>query len=164
MKISKKQLAYALSTLAVFLIALILTVLEWCKIFTLCSHPVFMFFLVVSAGLGVLATVRAFTEKSPFFFFLAAVLFMYLVSYCLADFVHMIWWLIAIVAIVIAVVFVVFSFITAGNKTEQIALNKSPDYKNYEQRRAEREEKEKTEEENYVPPEIKSFKDDNKDK
>ena len=85
---------------------------------------------------------------------------MYVASYCLADFAHMVWWLIVIVDAVIAILFVVISFMTAGSRTEDIALNKSPDYKNYEQRSAEREEKEKAEEENYVPPEIKSFKDE----
>ncbi len=164
MKISKKQFAYAIATLAVFVLALVLTILEWSKVFIVCSHPIFMFFLVVSAGLGILATVRAFLDKSPFFFFLGAILFMYLTSYCLADFAHMVWWLIVIVAVVVAMLFFVLSFIFAGNRTENIALNKSPDYKNYEQRRLERDAKEKAEEESYVPPEIKSFKDDNNQK
>ena len=47
---------------------------------------------------------------------------------------------------------------SAGNHTEEIALNKSPDYKNYEQRKAERE-KAEAESEPEQLPEIKSFKD-----
>ena len=46
---------------------------------------------------------------------------------------------------------------STGNKTESIALNDSPDYKNYKERREEKlkAEQEKGEEE---LPEIKSFK------
>ena len=67
-----------------------------------------------------------------------------------------------LVDVVLFAFFVLVNFLRSGNKTEEIALNKSPDYKNYEERKAEREAQEKAEEENYVPPEIKSFKDDNK--
>lgn len=46
----------------------------------------------------------------------------------------------------------------AGNQTEEISLNKSPDYKNYQERKAEKlaKEEEKVEEE---LPTLKSFKD-----
>ena len=160
MKLNKRQAAFAISALAVFVLALVLTILEWSGVFTVCSHPILMFFLVAAAGLGVILAVQGFLGKSPFRFFLSAVMFLYVASYCLADFAHMVWWLIVIVDAVIAILFVVISFMMAGSRTEDIALNKSPDYKNYEQRSAEREEKEKAEEENYVPPEIKSFKDE----
>lgn len=162
MKITKKQAVYSVAALAVIILALVLTILEWTEVFVICSHPVFMFFLVAAAGLGIIVTVQGAENKSPFRFFLAAVLFIYVASYALADFASLPWWIILIVDVVILILFVTVSFMVAGNKTEAIALNKSPDYKNYEERQAEREAKEKAEEENYTPPEIKSFKDVNK--
>ena len=52
------------------------------------------------------------------------------------------------------VVTLIFSLIIAGNKTEDIALNKSSDYKNYKERKLP---KSQSQEEKL--PELKSFKD-----
>ncbi len=162
MKIGKKQAGYAAAAFLVFALALVFTILEWAGAFTVCSHPVWMFFFVLAAGLGVLLAVQGLSEKSPFLMLLAAVLIVFAFSYALADWAHLAWWLIVLVDVVLVAFFVLVNFLRSGNKTEEIALNKSPDYKNYEERKAEREAQEKAEEENYVPPEIKSFKDDNK--
>lgn len=162
MKITKKQAAYAVIAALISILALVLTILEAQEVFVICSHPVFMFFFALTAGLGILLTVQGILEKSPFRLFLASFLIVYALSYALADFAHLAWWLIVIIAAVTLILFLTVSFLRAGSKTEAIALNKYPEYKNYEQRKAEREEKEKAEEESYVPPEIKSFKDEDK--
>ncbi len=83
MKLNKRQAAFAISALAVFVLALVLTILEWSGVFTVCSHPILMFFLVAAAGLGVILAVQGFLGKSPFRFFLSAVMFLYVASYCL---------------------------------------------------------------------------------
>ena len=66
MKLNKRQAAFAISALAVFVLALVLTILEWSGVFTVCSHPILMFFLVAAAGLGVILAVQGFLGKSPF--------------------------------------------------------------------------------------------------
>ena len=55
MKIGKKQSAFAVGAFFVFALALVLTILEWTGSFTICSHPAWMFFFVLAAGLVLLA-------------------------------------------------------------------------------------------------------------
>lgn len=158
---AKKNIGTIIASCAILVIAAVLMIVRWCVAdFKFCSHPLFLFALVISVGFGVLELVLAVKYKSPFRFMLAAVLFAYAVSYSLADFAKMPWWLIMLIAVVVCGLFVGLSYVLCGNRTEEIALNESPDYKNYEQRRAEREAAEKNEEEKELPK-IKSFKDEN---
>ena len=162
MKIGKKQSAFAVGAFFVFALALVLTILEWTGSFTICSHPAWMFFFVLAAGLSVLLTVQGLLDKSPFFMMLAAILIVFALTYALIDWADIPWWVAVLADVVLVAAFVLLNFLRTGNKTEAIALNKYPEYKDYEQRKAEREEREKAEEENYVPPQIKSFKDEDK--
>ena len=70
---------------------------------------------------------------------------------------YIIWWVALVILVVTVMIFPVISIIVCGNKTEDIALNKSEDYKNYEQRKAEKEAEEAAKEPEPLP-EIKSFK------
>ena len=130
MKLTKKQAVYAVVATFVCILAMIMTILEYEKVFVICSHPVYMFFLVLSAGLGILLIAQGIIEQSPFRFFLAAVLVVYAISYSLIDFANLPWWIVVIVAAVVLIAFATLSLLRAGNKTEGIALNKYPEYKN----------------------------------
>ena len=93
-----------------------------------------------------------------FMFFLSSILLGLAFVYAFCCSVPEQWWISLIVVAVIWLIFAILSIMSAGNHTEEIALNKSPDYKNYEQRKAERE-KAEAESEPEQLPEIKSFKD-----
>lgn len=86
-------------------------------------------------------------------------MFLYVASYCLADFAHMVWWLIVIVDAVIAILFVVISFMTAAAGRRISPSTSRPIIKITNSAARSAKKKEKAEGENYVPPEIKSFKD-----
>lgn len=114
-------------------------------------HPILNFLLFNAVCFGVLAIVLAIKGKSPWYFFLSGILFGLSVLYVLLDQVDP-WWIALITLFVLFGVFALLSYIVCGNKTEDIALNKSDDYKNYKER-----EKEKVEEKEEIPV-LKSFK------
>ena len=60
--------------------------------------------------------------------------------------------------IVVWAIFAIVSIIICGNQTENIALNKSSNYKDYKQRKVEKEESEKEKGKEEIPT-LKSFKD-----
>ena len=82
---------------------------------------------------------------------------LYVATYFLIEFANLIWWAIAIIDVVIVILGVFLSLLVAGNKTEDIALNEKPEYKNYQQRKVERELEESGE--SVELPKIKSFED-----
>ena len=102
--------------------------------------------------------VLAFKNASPWFFFVSAILLGIAAFYVLIQYVA--WWICLIIVFVDWGIFAVTSYMVAGNQTENIALNKSPDYKTFEERKAEEKAKEEKEEKPEKPlPQIKSFKD-----
>lgn len=114
-------------------------------------HPILNFLLFNAVCFGVLDIVLAIKGKSPWYFFLSGILFGLSVLYVLLDQVDP-WWIALITLFVLFGVFALLSYIVCGNKTEDIALNKSDDYKNYKERG-----KEKVEEKEEIPV-LKSFK------
>ena len=155
MKITKSKL-----TLGILAIVVLMSALSFmlCDIFiplNLWVHPVLNFLFIILAGFGTFCAVLAFAKKSSWYFFVCAILLGLALFYVLINYLK--WWIAIIVVIVFATIICLFSFITSSNKTENIALNASPDYKNYEQRKAE-EQALKGKEETEKLPEIKSFK------
>ncbi len=136
--------------------ALALLIVNYAVPLTVGIHPVLNFAFCLAVDFGVFCLVLGFVKKSPAYFFLSAPLLALALAYILIC-CSLVWWLILISSLVLLSVIALFSLISAGNKTENIALNKSVEYKNYEQRKAEKEkvEAEKSEED---LPEIKSFK------
>lgn len=114
-------------------------------------HPILNFLVFNALSFGALCIVLAFLKKSPWYFFLSAILFTLFALYLLLVLVDP-WWISIIAVFVLFGVFTALSYMRCGNKTEDIALNKSDDYKNYKER-----EKEKVEEKEEIP-ELKSFK------
>ena len=154
---SKRNIVLGVVSICILLVALTLALLEALVPFQIWpgfSHPTLDFLLCIFVGFGVMTLVFAFEKRSPWYFFLTASLLAPALFYVLIHFIP--WWICLIVVFVLWAVSAIVSFMRAGNQTEDIALNKSPDYKNYEQRKAEESKEEKPEKE---LPKIKSFKD-----
>ena len=158
MKLSKKQVAVYVLAIAVLLVSLVITLLDAFIPLKIWVHPILTFLFCLAIGFGIICLAFGFSKKSPWYFFLSSVLLGLAFVYAFCCSVPEQWWISLIVVAVIWLIFAILSIMSAGNHTEEIALNKSPDYKNYEQRKAERE-KAEAEIEPEQLPEIKSFKD-----
>jgi len=156
MKINKKQLLLSIVSLVILVAGLVVLILQYAIPFGFMTHPLLNLVFIYALGFGVMTFVLGITYKTPWFFFIAATLLGLAIIYIFMQFAF--WWIGLIVMFVFYAIIAIFSFMTTGNKTESIALNKSPEYKNYEQRKAEKQAKE-AEEEKPELPEIKSFKD-----
>ena len=150
-----KRLVLGLVSIAIILISLAIMLMDIFVPLSFWTHPILNFAFCLFVGFGTLTFVLAVKEKSPWYFFLAAFLLGLALFYLLMQYVK--WWVALIVLVCVLSVFGILSVIIAGNKTEDMALNKSSDYKDYKQRR-----EEKLQEENLAPteelPKIKSFK------
>ncbi len=155
MKITKKQFFISILSILIFLSSL---ALMFCDIFiplNIWTHPVLTFIFALFVGFGLMTFVLGVIKGTPWYFFLSAVLIGLSGFYVLIQYLK--FWIALIILFVFLAIMPVVSIIFSGNKTESIALNKSPDYKNYHERKAEKSTKEKEEPEEELP-EIKSFK------
>ena len=143
MKVNKKQLTVAILSIAILLAGIVVLILQYALPFAFMTHPILNMLFIYAICFGIMACVFGITKKSPWYYFLSAILLSLAIIY---------------VFVLFDLIVAIFSYISAGNKTESIALNDSPDYKNYEQRKAEKETKEAAEEKPELPK-IKSFKD-----
>ena len=159
MKLTKKRLAVSIAAIAILVVSLAVALCDALIPLDIWVHPILTFLFCIFVGFGVMCLVFGFTKKSPWYFFLSAIFlglaFVYAFCCSVPDF----WWISLIVVAVIWAIFAILSFMSSGSHSEDIALNKSPDYKNYEQRKADRERAE-SEKQPEPLPEIKSFKDE----
>ena len=151
-----KNLVLGIVSIAVLIASLTFALLDAFVPLDLWVHPALNFFFGIFFGFGVMTLVMAIKNKSTWYFFVSAILLAIAMLYVLIAY-SVIWWVIIISVAVLLAVFAIVSVMVAGNMTEDIALNKSPDYKTFEQRKAEEKEKEKDKEEKPLP-ELKSFK------
>lgn len=157
---NKKNLLLGIISICIFVFALTFTILNAVLPFKFLTHPALNFFLCLFVGFGIMTLVLAFKNRSPWFFFLTAILLGLSALYVTLYYLTSLWWLCIIIFVVILAVVALTSIMVAGNKTEEIALNKSPDYKTFEQRKTEEQEKDANTEKTEKPlPQIKSFKD-----
>ena len=150
-----KKLIIPVLSVAVLIISLAIML---CDIFiplNFWTHPVLNFLFCLAIGFGVMCMGLGFARSSVWYFFLSAVLIGLALIYALLQ--YILWWIGVIVVCVVLIIFSILSIISAGYKTEEIAINKSPKYKNYFQRKEEKEQKEAQAEPEKLP-EIKSFK------
>ncbi len=158
MKINKSQLVTSIASIAIFLISLAVMICDFVIPLDLWTHPILTFIFCLSVGFFVLSILLGMVKKSVWYLFLGAICVTFSIIYPFAhtDF----WWIGIIVTIVSWALIAIISYILMGSRTEDIALNKSPEYKNYKQRAAEKQEAEKAEQELQEElPQIKSFKD-----
>lgn len=151
----KKNLFLGVSVITILMLSLVFALLDALIPLKIWIHPALNFLFALCIGFGIMTLVLAFAKKSPWFFFLSATLLGLAFFYVLMQYIA--WWIVLIILVVVLAIFAVVSIIISGNQTENIALNKSSDYKNYEQRKAEEQKKENTEDEKPLP-ELKSFK------
>lgn len=155
MKNTKKQFFISVLSILIFLSSLALML---CDIFiplNIWTHPVLTFVFALFVGFGIMTFAFGIVKGSPWYFFLSAVLIGLSGFYVLIQYLKL--WIALIILFVFLAIMPIISIIFSGNKTENIALNKSPDYKNYHERKAEKTAKEKEELDEELP-EIKSFK------
>ena len=150
-----KKIVYTITSSLIVLFALAFCILDWKLKIDFGYHPILSFLFVIFAGFGIVVLVLAFQAKSPWFFFTSAIMVGLSVFYVMFYYTR--YWVAIIVTVGIWALFAILSIVICGNTTENIALNKSPDYKDYKQRRAEKLEAEANKPEEELP-EIKSFK------
>nr|MBO4517339.1 hypothetical protein [Clostridia bacterium] len=155
---TKKNLILAVLSICVLAAALVFALVDALVPLDLWTHPLLNFLFCIAVGFGIIAVCLGFKNSSPWYFFLSAVLLGLALLYVLLQ--YLTWWICLLIVVVVWAVFGIISFMKAGNQTEDIALNKSPDYKTFEQRKAEEAAKKAEGAKNAKPlPEIKSFKD-----
>ncbi len=155
MKKSKSRLVIGVAAIFILLVSLAVTLCDAFIPLNIWIHPVLTFIFCLFVGFGILCIFLGFARKSVWFFFLSAI--MIGLAFLYAASMELEWWIGLIILVVIWAIFGIISIVYNGNRTEDIALNKSPDYKDYEQRKAEKEAAEKNEEPKELPK-IKSFK------
>ena len=116
-------------------------------------HPVLNFLAFILIGFGVLCLVLGIIKKATFYYFLSILFLAPAIFYILIQYIK--WWIVSVIIICLCSVLAIIGVILFGNKSESIALNESPNYKNYKERYAEKQANEIQEE----LPKIKSFKD-----
>ncbi len=156
MKLTKKQLIGSVIALVIVLASLAVMICDWAIPLNIYVHPILTFLMCLFGGLGLMCLVYGFMGKSPWYFFLSAILIGLSGFYIAVN--NLVWWISLIIVFVFWAVMGILSYMSAGNKTEDIALNKSSEYKDYKTRKAEKEAAEAAEEPKELPK-IKSFKD-----
>ena len=158
MKITKNQLIISIVSILISVTSLVFCILDFTgalKLWLTAWHPILTFLLFMFIGFGVLTIVLGAVRKSPWLYFLSSILFGLSIFGILFHYLP--WWICLIALVVLWIIIGLLSFVSAGNKTESIALNNSEDYKNYKERRAEKFQAEESKEKEELP-EIKSFK------
>lgn len=154
---SKKSIVLGILSVCIIAVALIFMLLDALIPLNVWTHPVLNFLFCICLGFGIMVLSLAFIKQSTWFFFVSAILFGLSFFYVLIQYIP--WWLCLIIVIALWVLFAIMSVMVAGNMTESISLNKSPDYKTFDERKAEEKAKEAATEKPEKPlPEIKSFK------
>ena len=155
---TKRNLILPVLSICVLTAALAFALIDALVPLDLWTHPLLNFLFCNAVGFGIIAIYLAFTKSAPWYFFVSAVLLGLALLYVLAQ--YLIWWICLLIVVVVWAIVGIISFMKAGNQTEDIALNKSPNYKTFEQRKAEEAAKKAEDAKTAKPlPEIKSFKD-----
>ena len=133
MKIVKNRLIFGVISIVILLTSLVITLIDALVPLRLWTHPILNFFFFMFSMYGIVAFVYGIIKESPWWFFICSILLGLSVFYVLMQYVK--WWLALIVVIVVIAVVAILSFVFLGNKTEEIALNESADYKTYKERK-----------------------------
>lgn len=159
MKTNKSRLVIGIISIIILVASVAITLCDAFIPWNIWIHPILTFLFCIFVGFGILLICVGFIKKSVWFFFLSSLLIGFALIYAIAMTIDK-WWVGFIIVPVVWAIFGILSVLRNGNHTEDIALNKSPDYKDYEQRKAEKEQLEASEPVKELPK-IKSFKDDN---
>lgn len=157
-EIKSIRLIFAVCTLLITVASTVVAIIDGVKEWQIAVHPILTFLFLMLSGFGLLFLISGFVRRYPWHVFIGAGITFIALLYGLIDVFSVEWWIILIV--MLAYVFIAFSlsFIIAGNKTEDIALNNHVEYKNYKQRKEEKLKLEQ-EDEQVELPKIKSYND-----
>lgn len=157
MAVSKKYRAYILCLIAVIVLSVAFMVVNFLAFPDFLVHPVLNAVALASVLFAVTSYIKACSEKAPVYFMLGGILLGVVILYVLLSLFIELWWIAVVVTVALWLITGLTSYAIVGNKTEEIALNKSPEYKNYEERMKEKYAKAEEEDKKELP-EIKSFK------
>ncbi len=151
----KNNLDYVVSILTL-LISLAITVCDAViEGFDFWTHPILNFLFFVATLYGVYVLIKGIFTRNPWQFFISGILLSLALLYALLHYLFI--WLTLVILFCFIAIIALTSLAVCGNKTENIAKNKSPDYKDYKTRMAEKNKQEN--EETHEEVVIKSFKD-----
>lgn len=168
----KKRIVYASLAGAIVLAALVVFLLNTLDVFHIdVRADLGLFFLILMGGFGVLNLVWGLLNKSIYYVFSSALLLAGAFIYIALEWTGLAWYVIVVVSLCILILVGILSFLCIRWKAADEGANDAPEYKNYEQRKAEgAEERERQiarekkiasgEDEEF---QIKSFKPENKD-
>ena len=155
---TKKNLITAVMSICILALSLVFTLLDALIPLNVWTHPLLNFLFCIALGFGIMTICFGFIKSSPWYFFLGAILLGLAFFYAFIQYIP--WWICLLIVVVVWAIFGITSVMRAGNQTEDLALNKSPDYKTFEKRKAEEKATMGEQEKETKPlPEIKSFKD-----
>jgi len=155
MRKPKNQVLLSIISILIITVAIAVMICDWAVPLNIFMHPVLTFFMIVFGGFGILCYALGGVKKSSGFFLAGAFQIGLVIIYVLIC-VRVYWYIALIVMLSFWTITGIVTFLVCGNKTEEIALNKSSNYKDYKQRNAEQQKDDNTEKEEL--PEIKSFK------
>lgn len=157
MALTKKSKAYLCCGIAIIVLSVAFMIVNYLSFPDFLVHPVLNAIAFLLIAFTILAYVKAISAKAPVYFMLGGIMLGFVILYVLIAALPKLWWIAIVVTIAVWAITALLSYIISGNKTEEIALNKSPDYKNYEERMKEKY-AEAEKKDNKELPEIKSFK------
>ena len=147
-----KRIAISCISILILLVGLLGAILDAANVIDVKGHPILTFLFLITCCYAVLWLFFAVKKGSPFLFFLSALLLNFPIIYLFILLALNLWYIGLLVVFVVDTIVAIISFMIAGNRTEDIALNNKADYKSYKER-------EKEEEPEEEKPELKSFKD-----
>ncbi len=152
----KERVLTCVFSILILVISLAVMIADFVVPLNFWTHPILNFLFCVFVGYGLYFIVLGIAKKSAWYLFISDVTLGLAILYALLQYTaYLPWWISVIIVIVFMFILAFVSIMVAGYKSEDIAKNKSADYKNYEQRKAE-----KSMEEHVIEeiPQIKSFK------
>lgn len=153
MKSCNEKKIIGIASIIILLLSLILMIMDFVLPLNLWTHPVLNFFFSLFIGLGITCIMIGLLKHRVFMFFIGILLSGLAVFYLIIQ--YFVWWIALISCFVYIAVLTIINILINGNKTDDIALNNSKDYRDYRNRAEKTDIEEEKQEE---LPEIKSFK------
>lgn len=157
MALTKKAKVFYACAIVIVLVSVAFLVLNALLFPDFLVHPVLNAVALTAFAFSIASYIVAASLKAPVYFMLGGILLGFVALYLLIGFFPEYWWIAIIATIALWLITAFTSYLVAGNKTEEIALNKKPEYETYDKRMekkyADAEKKDSAE-----LPEIKSFK------
>lgn len=154
MNITKSKAYLSIVSIGILLVSLAILIVDVVVPLNFWTHAVLNFLFCLFTGFGFLSLFVGFKNKSAWFIFVGAVLIAMAMFYMFIQ--YLFWWVALVIAVVFLSITSILDFMFLTNITEQVD-NDNPEYKNYEQRMAEKIEAEKNQDSEELP-QIKSFK------